>query len=41
MINKGVGWGLAVGADVTDFVVVLNSVDAVKSFALAGNLTIG
>ena len=41
LINKGVGWGLAVGADVTDFVVVLNSVDAVKSFALAGNLTIG
>ncbi|TIB32041.1 hypothetical protein E3P86_03214 [Wallemia ichthyophaga] len=37
----GVGWGLAVGADITDFVVVLNSKDAVDAFTLAGNLTIG
>ncbi|TIB82891.1 DUF500-domain-containing protein [Wallemia mellicola] len=37
----GIGWGLAVGADITDFVVVLNSKEAVESFAYAGNLTIG
>lgn len=32
---------MAVGADITDFVVVLNSKEAVDSFTLAGNLTIG
>ncbi|TFK73656.1 DUF500-domain-containing protein [Pluteus cervinus] len=37
----GLGWGLQVGADITDFVVVLNSEDAVKAFALGGNVTIG
>jgi len=37
----GVGWGLQIGADITDFVVVLNSEDAVKAFSIGGNLTIG
>ena len=37
----GLGWGLQIGADVTDFVVVLNSEDAVKAFSLGGNVTIG
>ncbi|KAH8825017.1 DUF500-domain-containing protein [Flagelloscypha sp. PMI_526] len=37
----GVGWGLQVGADITDFVVVLNSEDAVRAFGLGGNMTIG
>lgn len=37
----GLGWGLQIGADITDFVIVLNSEDAVKAFSLGGNLTIG
>jgi len=37
----GVGWGLQIGADLTDFVIVLNSDDAVRAFSLGGNLTIG
>lgn len=37
----GVGWGLQVGADITDFVIVLNSEDAVKAFSMGGNVTIG
>jgi SH3 domain-containing YSC84-like protein 1 len=37
----GVGWGLQVGADITDFVIVLNSEDAVRAFSLGGNMTIG
>jgi len=37
----GVGWGLQVGADITDFVIVLNSDDAVRAFSLGGNVTIG
>jgi len=37
----GVGWGLQIGADITDFVIVLNSEDAVRAFSLGGNLTIG
>ncbi|KAF8230064.1 DUF500-domain-containing protein [Tricholoma matsutake] len=37
----GLGWGLQIGADITDFVVVLNSEDAVKAFSLGGNVTIG
>lgn len=36
-----VGFGLQIGADITEFVVVMNSEEAVKSFAHAGNLTIG
>jgi len=37
----GLGWGLQVGADITDFVIVLNSEDAVRAFSLGGNVTIG
>jgi lipid-binding SYLF domain-containing protein len=37
----GVGWGLQVGADITDFVIVLNSEDAVRAFSMGGNVTIG
>jgi len=37
----GLGWGLQIGADITDFVVVLNSVDAVRAFSIGGNVTIG
>jgi len=39
--TAGVGWGLQIGADITDFVVVLNSDDAVKAFSLGGNVTVG
>ncbi|GBE83082.1 DUF500-domain-containing protein [Sparassis latifolia] len=37
----GVGWGLQIGADLTEFVIVLNSDDAVRAFSMGGNLTIG
>ncbi|PWN24690.1 DUF500-domain-containing protein [Jaminaea rosea] len=37
----GVGFGFQIGADISEFVVVMNSHDAVRSFALAGNLQIG
>lgn len=37
----GLGWGLQIGADITDFVVVLNTEDAVKAFSMGGNVTIG
>ena len=32
---------MQVGADVTDFVIVLNSEDAVRAFSIGGNVTIG
>jgi len=37
----GLGWGLQIGADITDFVIVLNSEDAVRAFSMGGNMTIG
>ncbi|CEQ41595.1 SPOSA6832_03331, partial [Sporobolomyces salmonicolor] len=37
----GVGFGLQVGADLSEFVVVLNSDDALSAFAKGGNVTIG
>ncbi|KAM0786304.1 hypothetical protein ACM66B_001782 [Microbotryomycetes sp. NB124-2] len=37
----GVGFGLQAGADLSEFVVVLNSSDAVAAFAKGGNVTIG
>jgi len=39
--TAGVGWGLQIGADITDFVIVLNTDEAVKAFSLGGNVTIG
>lgn len=39
--TAGIGWGLQIGADITDFVVVLNSEDAVKAFSMGGNVTVG
>ena len=41
IITGGVGFGFQAGADITEFVVVMNSEEAVRSFGLAGNLTIG
>jgi lipid-binding SYLF domain-containing protein len=37
----GVGWGLQIGADITDFVIVLNTEDAIRAFSVGGNVTIG
>jgi len=37
----GVGFGLQVGADFSEFVIVLNSEEAVRAFATTGNMTIG
>ncbi|CAG8632068.1 5056_t:CDS:10 [Acaulospora morrowiae] len=37
----GMGFGGQIGAEVTDFVIVLNSRDAVKSFSHGGNVTLG
>ncbi|KAG0142665.1 hypothetical protein CROQUDRAFT_49949 [Cronartium quercuum f. sp. fusiforme G11] len=37
----GVGFGLQIGADFSEFVVILNSEEAVRAFATTGNLTIG
>lgn len=39
--TAGVGWGLQIGADITDFVIVLNSEEAVRAFSMGGNVTIG
>jgi lipid-binding SYLF domain-containing protein len=37
----GAGWGLQIGAQVTEFVVVLNNDAAVRAFAKGGNVTLG
>jgi lipid-binding SYLF domain-containing protein len=37
----GAGWGLQIGAEVTDFVIVLNNDAAVRAFARGGNITLG
>jgi len=37
----GAGWGLQIGGEVTDFVIVLNTQDAVRAFSRGGNITIG
>lgn len=37
----GVGFGLQIGAQVTEFVFVLNTDDAVKAFSREGNLVLG
>ena len=37
----GAGWGLQAGAQVTDFVIVLNNDAAVRAFSRGGNVTIG
>lgn len=37
----GAGWGPQIGAQVTDFVIVLNSERAVQAFSKGGNVTLG
>jgi lipid-binding SYLF domain-containing protein len=41
IVTGGAGWGLQIGAQVTDFVIVLNNDDAVRAFSRGGNVTIG
>src|SRR5437879_1148427 len=37
----GAGWGPQIGAEVTDFVFVLNNNSAVRAFSRGGNVTLG
>ncbi|ELU15406.1 hypothetical protein CAPTEDRAFT_19399 [Capitella teleta] len=37
----GLGGGFEIGAEVTDFVIILNSKSAVDAFSMGGNLTLG
>jgi lipid-binding SYLF domain-containing protein len=37
----GAGWGPQIGAEVTDFVFVLNTSEAVRAFSRDGNVTLG
>jgi SH3 domain-containing YSC84-like protein 1 len=37
----GVGFGLQIGGQVTEFIIVLNTYDAVKAFSREGNLVLG
>ena len=37
----GVGFGAQIGADITDFVLILNSEEAVRAFSQGGNITLG
>src|SRR5260370_14674419 len=37
----GAGWGLPIGAEVTDFVIVLNDEAALRAFSRGGNVTLG
>lgn len=37
----GAGWGAQIGAEVTDFVFVLNNEAAVRAFSRGGNVTLG
>ncbi|KAJ1979407.1 hypothetical protein H4R33_005726 [Dimargaris cristalligena] len=39
--TASVGFGGQIGAEMTDFVIVLNSTSAVKAFSLGGNVTLG
>ncbi|RSH81902.1 uncharacterized protein EHS24_008099 [Apiotrichum porosum] len=39
--TAGVGWGLQIGADLTEVVMILNNDAAVKAFSRGGNVTIG
>jgi SH3 domain-containing YSC84-like protein 1 len=37
----GAGWGPQIGAEVTDFVIVLNNERAIRAFSKGGNVTLG
>jgi hypothetical protein len=40
-IKAGIGWGYNIGAEITDYVIILNSVEAIQSFITFGQLTAG
>lgn len=37
----GVSWGAVIGLDVTDYVVILNTTEAVQAFSGLGQISIG
>ncbi len=37
----GLSWGFVAGLDVTDYVIILNTTEAVQAFSGSGQLTIG
>lgn len=37
----GVGWGLQIGGKVTDFILILNTDEALQAFSNGGNVTLG
>jgi SH3 domain-containing YSC84-like protein 1 len=37
----GLSWGMLIGADITDFVIFLNTIDAIRAFAGVGQVSIG
>ncbi|KAJ9052755.1 hypothetical protein DSO57_1031117 [Entomophthora muscae] len=39
--SAGVGFGGQIGAQITDFLIILNTADAVKAFSEGGNVTLG
>lgn len=39
--TAGAGWGLQIGAEVSDFVIVLNNDAAIRAFSRGGNVTLG
>ncbi|KAJ3268828.1 hypothetical protein HDV01_002180 [Terramyces sp. JEL0728] len=39
--TAGMGFGGQIGAELTDFVIILNTPDAVKAFSMGGNVTLG
>ncbi|KAJ3196399.1 DUF500 super, partial [Dinochytrium kinnereticum] len=39
--TAGFGAGGQIGIEVTDFVIILNTADAVKAFSMGGNVTLG
>lgn len=41
MGTGGAGWGPQIGAEITDFVFVLNTNEAVRAFSRDGNVTLG
>jgi lipid-binding SYLF domain-containing protein len=36
----GMGWGLQIGAELTDFIIILNTSDAVEAFSKGENLSL-
>ena len=41
MLIAGLAWGYNVGAEITDYVIILTSNEAIASFTSIGQLTVG